>query len=129
MFVVPSPISSVSKVILAVPSKDTPDIVLAVANAVAVEALPTKAPVTWLNTTLSVVPTDWPIEKVTPLPEAADVTPVPPKSDNVSLSKSIDIVDDPSDISKSSKVIWLAIYAFIDCCVANAVAESLLKSS
>ena len=78
MFVVPSPISSVSKVILAVPSKDTPDIVLAVANAVAVEALPTKAPVTWLNTTLSVVPTDWPIEKVTPLPEAADVTPVPP---------------------------------------------------
>ena len=63
------------------------------------------------------------------LPVAADVPPVPPKRDNVSLSKSIDIVDDPSDISKSSKVIWLAMYALIDCCVANAVAESLLKSS
>jgi hypothetical protein len=38
--------SSVSSVIFAVPSKETPDIVLAVANAVAVEALPTKALVT-----------------------------------------------------------------------------------
>ncbi|ADD94451.1 hypothetical protein [uncultured phage MedDCM-OCT-S05-C767] len=43
---VPSPISSVSKVIFEVPSKLTPDIVLAVANAFAVEALPTNAPVT-----------------------------------------------------------------------------------
>ena len=104
----PSPISSVSKVIFAVPSKLTPDIVLAVAKAVAVEALPTNAAVTWLNTTLSDVPTDWPIANVTPLPEAVDVIPVPPNKDKVSESKSIAIVDDPSEISKSCAVTWLS---------------------
>ena len=84
-----------------VPSKDVPLIVLAVARAVAVDAFPTKAAVTWLKTTFDEVPTAWPIEKVTPLPDAAAVTPVPPNSDKVSESRSIAIVEDPSVISKS----------------------------
>ena len=43
--------------IFAVPSKLVPPIVLAVSNAVAVDALPVRSAVTVLNTTLSVVPT------------------------------------------------------------------------
>ena len=39
---------------------------------------------------------------MTPLPEAVDVIPVPPNKDKVSESKSIAIVDDPSEISKSN---------------------------
>ena len=97
----------------AVPSKfavptTSPDkaIALAVANAVAVEALPTNADVTWLNCTLSPVPTAWPIAKVTPLPEALELTPVPPNKDKVSESKSMAMVFEPSVMSKSWTVTW-----------------------
>ena len=41
------------------------------------------------------------IARVTLLPDAVESIPVPPKIPNVSLSKSIAIVLDPSEISKS----------------------------
>ncbi len=44
------------------------------------------------------------IANVTPFPLAVEVNPVPPSSDNVSESKSIDIELLPSLISKSSAV-------------------------
>ena len=43
--------------------------------------------------------------KVTPLPLAVDVKPVPPSNDRVSLSRSIAMLFEPSVTSKSSAVI------------------------
>ena len=90
------------------PSKEVPLIVLAVCKAVAVDELPTSAAVTWLKTTSSEVPTLCPIAKVTPLPDAVEVTPVPPNKDKVSESRSIAIAVEPSDTSKSSAVICVS---------------------
>ena len=47
------------------------------------------------------------IARVTLLPDALDVIPVPPSMPKVSLSRSIAIVEEPSLISKSCAVIWL----------------------
>ena len=61
-----------------------------------------------MNTTSSEVPTLCGKAKVTLLPDAVDVIPVPPNKDNVSESKSIAIVEVPSVISKSSAVICVS---------------------
>ena len=55
---------------------------------------------------MSLVPTACPIAKVTPLPEAVLVTPVPPSRDKVSESRSIAIVVEPSVISRSCAVMF-----------------------
>ena len=44
------------------------------------------------------------IANVTLLPDAVESIPVPPNKPSVSLSKSIAIVEDPSDISRSCAV-------------------------
>ena len=63
------------------------------------------------------------IAKVTLFPLAVLLIPTPPSNPKVSLSKSIAMVVLPSLISKSCKVTCASTYAFILCCVDNAVAE------
>ena len=63
------------------------------------------------------------IAKVTLLPLAVLLMPVPPINPSVSLSKSMAIVDEPSVMSKSCNVTCASTYAFILCCVDKAVAE------
>ena len=63
------------------------------------------------------------IAKVTLFPLAVLLIPTPPSNPKVSLSKSIAMVVLPSEISKSCNVTCASTYAFILCCVDNAVAE------
>ena len=55
----------------------------------------------WLPANVDTVPS---MAKVTPLPEAEAVRPVPPNNDKVSESRSIAIVLEPSVISRSCAV-------------------------
>ena len=69
------------------------------------------------------------IAKVTLLPDAVDVIPVPPNNPKDSLSRSILIELLPSVKSRSCAVTCESTYALIDCWVANAVFESEPKLS
>ena len=69
------------------------------------------------------------IARVILLPLRLEVKPVPPKTPNTSLSKSMLPLLLPSVISKSSAVICASTYALIDCCDATAIALLELKLS
>ena len=64
------------------------------------------------------------------MPEAADVTPVPPNKDKTSESRSIAMLFEPSDMSKSSAVKALStndLIAFAEAKVSS-LADTLDKS-